>query len=307
MPNTFVARDLAWLVAQNVDDSAFVQPPDRSTLILILTVVAVILVGLAITTIALLIKAHRRRLVEEASVALKELASLNYRSEALVPVQPPIRLAFKFSANSKASFDRYDLTKFMSLNVLENGAWIDQELESRLVGMWHFRTYKHDVEALAHQLLGTSFHRRVNEERFAAIEQKLFLRLTLPSPTATARVVSTVGYTSPKGRNSYSRKLEWGFDELQAGLANAKAVRAKQSSAAAMRQRERSLMTPGLRMDILRRDMFRCKMCGAAASDGATLHVDHINPVSKGGKTTAANLQALCQSCNIGKSNKFVG
>ncbi len=114
-------------------------------------------------------------------------------------------------------------------------------------------------------------------------------------------------YTSPQGRNSYRRELRWNFDELVMGLRSAQLTRAKQSSAEALRQRERSLMSDRLRVEILRRDGFKCRMCGATADDGVTLHVDHILPVSRGGLTTHQNLQALCKSCNLGKSNRFVG
>lgn len=68
---------------------------------------------------------------------------------------------------------------------------------------------------------------------------------------------------------------------------------------------ERSVMTNGMRYDVLKRDKFRCQVCGATQKDGVTLHVDHIIPVSKGGKTEMSNLQTLCSKCNIGKSNKL--
>ena len=68
---------------------------------------------------------------------------------------------------------------------------------------------------------------------------------------------------------------------------------------------ERAKMTDSLRYDVLKRDGFRCCLCGASASDGAVLHVDHIKPVSKGGKTEYNNLQTLCDRCNLGKSNKY--
>ena len=70
-------------------------------------------------------------------------------------------------------------------------------------------------------------------------------------------------------------------------------------------QKERSLMTDSLRYDILRRDGFRCQICGATAQDGVKLHVDHIIPVSKGGKTEPSNLRTLCDRCNLGKSDKI--
>jgi len=69
-------------------------------------------------------------------------------------------------------------------------------------------------------------------------------------------------------------------------------------------KRERKYMNDKLRYDVLKRDNFKCKKCGISAKDGAKLHVDHIIPVSKGGKTTISNLQTLCDRCNLGKSDK---
>jgi hypothetical protein len=60
-----------------------------------------------------------------------------------------------------------------------------------------------------------------------------------------------------------------------------------------------------LRFKILQRDHFRCVACGNSPSlhPGLILHVDHINPWSKGGLTEEKNLQTLCEPCNLGKSN----
>ncbi len=65
---------------------------------------------------------------------------------------------------------------------------------------------------------------------------------------------------------------------------------------------ERAKMTPDLRYAVIRRDGYRCRACGASVETGAILHVDHIKPVSKGGKTERANLQTLCTVCNLGKA-----
>ena len=40
--------------------------------------------------------------------------------------------------------------------------------------------------------------------------------------------------------------------------------------------------------------------------DGVKLHVDHILPVSRGGKTVMSNLQTLCEDCNCGKGNRYL-
>ena len=60
-----------------------------------------------------------------------------------------------------------------------------------------------------------------------------------------------------------------------------------------------------LRWHVLQRDRFTCCACGAtpALTPGVELHVDHIAPWSKGGETVIENLQTLCATCNLGKSN----
>ncbi|MBQ8472176.1 MAG: HNH endonuclease [Bacilli bacterium] len=67
---------------------------------------------------------------------------------------------------------------------------------------------------------------------------------------------------------------------------------------------ERNKMSLGLRYDVLKRDNFKCCVCGYGSLDNVKLHVDHIIPVSRGGKTKLDNLQTLCNRCNLGKSDK---
>ena len=62
-----------------------------------------------------------------------------------------------------------------------------------------------------------------------------------------------------------------------------------------------------LRFQVLKRDNFSCRACGAspALNPGLVLHVDHVIAWSQGGDTVNENLQTLCESCNLGKSNVF--
>ena len=52
---------------------------------------------------------------------------------------------------------------------------------------------------------------------------------------------------------------------------------------------------------ILKRDGYKCCICGHAQSDGRRLVIDHRNPWSKGGRTIDSNLWTLCDICNSGK------
>ena len=69
-------------------------------------------------------------------------------------------------------------------------------------------------------------------------------------------------------------------------------------------KKQRSVIPPALRYKILKRDRFTCKSCGARAPD-VELEVDHIIPVSKGGKELdEKNLETKCRDCNRGKGDK---
>lgn len=72
-------------------------------------------------------------------------------------------------------------------------------------------------------------------------------------------------------------------------------------------ERERKLMTKKLKNEIKVRDCFTCRICGKFMPDDlpGEIHIDHIIPVSKGGKSEPRNLQVLCASCNLKKSNKI--
>jgi hypothetical protein len=69
----------------------------------------------------------------------------------------------------------------------------------------------------------------------------------------------------------------------------------------ALAKPKRQPIKPSLRFEILKRNDYRCQMCGVTAKDGATLEIDHIFPVSRGGTNEADNLQVLCRDCNAGK------
>jgi hypothetical protein len=59
-----------------------------------------------------------------------------------------------------------------------------------------------------------------------------------------------------------------------------------------------------LRFEILRRDRFACRYCGARAKeDGAVLELDHVLPKVLGGNDDHTNLVAACVECNGGKSS----
>ncbi|MHB1949357.1 MAG: HNH endonuclease [Gammaproteobacteria bacterium] len=63
----------------------------------------------------------------------------------------------------------------------------------------------------------------------------------------------------------------------------------------------------GIRLKVMKRDCFKCRYCGESPSTDPkiTLVVDHIQPLTKGGKNCLDNYQTLCNFCNAGKSNIY--
>ena len=67
---------------------------------------------------------------------------------------------------------------------------------------------------------------------------------------------------------------------------------------------QRKLMTPELKQRIKDRDNYTCQICGKQMFDEVGLHIDHIVPISKGGKSVESNLQVLCDKCNSRKGSR---
>lgn len=112
-----------------------------------------------------------------------------------------------------------------------------------------------------------------------------------------------ISYSSPGGRNYYEFKVEF-TDDFKNEIIN---YIDNENSLKNSIKKQRNLMTKKLREEILERDNYTCCICGLSQHDEPhlLLEVDHIIPVSKGGKTIKDNLQTLCWKCNRTKSNKL--
>jgi HNH endonuclease len=55
-------------------------------------------------------------------------------------------------------------------------------------------------------------------------------------------------------------------------------------------------------MEVLKRDEYRCMICGQRPADDVNiqLHAHHIRPYGKRGVTTGNNLISLCHTCHAG-------
>lgn len=111
-------------------------------------------------------------------------------------------------------------------------------------------------------------------------------------------------YTSSGGNAGTQCDIVFNLDNLNRFVIYlSESIKFKKSAAG-----QRALMTSKLRHAILERDGYTCKNCGVSQQNepNLLLEVDHIIPISKGGITSADNLQTLCWRCNRSKGNKII-
>lgn len=67
------------------------------------------------------------------------------------------------------------------------------------------------------------------------------------------------------------------------------------------KENTRENISEELRHEVWRRDGGKCVKCGSQEN----LEFDHIIPISRGGSSTARNIQILCEKCNREKSDNI--
>lgn len=139
---------------------------------------------------------------------------------------------------------------------------------------------------------------------FRVYERVMFgNRILNPPVESTVRI--QLKYRTPSGQMTHTKTYLYYYSAIKQAYHPIAEEREYKLSLEYQIREERLKMTNSMRYDVLRRDNFKCVICGRTQKDGIKLHVDHIFPVSKGGQTVLTNLQTLCEECNVGKSNKI--
>ena len=239
----------------------------------------------------------RKGVVLQLSKKIPRIQSLNqnYRFFDL-----PGNLPLHKYCNSKREYERAVLKEYLEEQISDNREYYFDLITKSNKNQKDHKRYLSSFEAI---MKNDSLEDKQNYDKysfFRETEAKICDSLML-RPVADLCVRITKSYVSPRGRNAYRSTEEFRFsDIIECYNASGQAKIFQQSA-----KYQRALMTDSLRYDIMKRDGFKCVICGATAKDGVKLHVDHIVPVSKGGKTVPDNLRTLCANCNLGKRAKY--
>ncbi len=242
---------------------------------------------------------EHRKLVDRTSTKCAKLRELN-EIFRFVPVKKKQYLYNDCA--SKGQFDRQRGYDFLVAMAKESPRWIEDFIFNAQKNQILYEEYNRQLA----QIEPTSTKRikstktLMSVEAYRKIEEEMYWD-EIQHPVLTPIVIVVTSYTSAKGRNTYRKEARFEISDLKNVLKAAE----KQHDYAQSREYQRSLMTPTLRYAVLKRDQFRCQICGASQADGVKLEVDHIMPISKGGKTEMSNLRTLCERCNRGKRDRY--
>lgn len=201
-----------------------------------------------------------------------------------------------FKVNSKKKLEHVSADSIIFYYLDNNIDCIKDDIEITINNIKLYKEYSDKLNNFEYELINNKF----NKKRFYKVENKLIKKYKY-NYNCDINILVKIKYSSPKKNNRYMHKILLDYNDLIDIYNNCNKIKEYKQSALY----ERSKMSASLRYDILKRDNFKCKICGASMEDGVRLHVDHIIPVSRGGKTINSNLQTLCELCNLGKSNKI--
>lgn len=272
----------------------------------LLFLIVVLSVAFLVTSL-IEVRKHQIKKITSCSTRYHTLMLINNRYSSLFDLSLKSLYVVIFSCSSKAQYDRLNLKEKALVRVENNIPFYQNYLKPYQKNAALLPRYTAEIDFLqtiptvSMEELG---HMCMSYRRILELEERL-LKDSVLSPRTDVNIRFVASYTSPQGRKHYERSISYTLSEMESLISAGQQRSAQRANWQAQIKSERSKMSESLRYDVLRRDGYRCRICGATASDGVKLHVDHIIPVSKGGKTTLSNLQTLCERCNRGKSNKM--
>lgn len=241
--------------------------------------------------------------VKSQSICIQSVKKLNSNQKF---VKFDAHQRFKRYCNSKPQLDNFNIDNHMLLQIEDSPDYFSNMIKATKSNRQKYLQYEQQYS----DILNNRFKRYdyakitansiIDEDEFKTMELSECQNIKL-NPNKDFTIELIVCYTSPRGRNSYSKTFKFNFNDIKHYLDEFNKIQQNRESALYQRQ----LMTPKMRYNIMKRDGFKCVICGRSQNDGAKLHVDHIKPVSKGGKTVESNLRTLCDMCNLGKSDAY--
>ena len=268
----------------------------------IITIIVVFCISAFISIVLLLERARYYKKVENTSEIIAKLKDLNKNTKFNTFKR---KYFYHEVCKSKKNFEKLIIDDFFVGFIEENYSYFNNIYTTVTHNHTTLKIYKDTYTSYISTITNeTCSFLNLKIKKYRKIEQKIFKKHII-NPILNIDIKILATYTSPAGKKYYKKEKSYNYAEFaKIFIKTEKLIKSKQTREFRIKK-ERAKLSDSVRYDVLRRDGFRCLICGATAQDGVKLHVDHIFPVSKGGLTEMSNLRTLCERCNLGKSDKI--
>lgn len=241
--------------------------------------------------------------IRENSIALKNLNDLNEKTHFLVIE----RFDDSHIYDNEKMFNTISCLDYLTYNLQFNQKKVLKEIEKTFENEKSFKTYSKLVSEI--QIFGNYLSPAIkyNQNNLMKIEKELFYNKIM-HPVICFTINITL-YCSKINGDIYARKSNTFKSQEIISLIN----KIINKNGTFYRDRdiwdsicrvERGKVSNKMRFSIYERDGYRCRICGRS-NRFSDLEIDHIKPISKGGKSTYDNLQTLCRRCNKEKGDNY--
>ena len=212
---------------------------------------------------------------------------------------------YKMNYSKKNRFDSISPEIFLK-NTLINVLLFAREINYAQENKAKYEEYLRKIELIkSSNILLTDVIKQTFLKKIVSwFESRIINKVILDSPELNPSFVVELGYQSPQGRNSYKKESSYKYQEILNLKHKVDVEQERLNSVTEQKRLERQKLTPKVRFKILKRDNYKCNLCGRTASSNVVLHVDHKIPIANGGRTVESNLWVLCEECNLGKGTR---
>ena len=267
-------------------------------MLLLIAIVSIILLALYIHQI---IEQKHTDFVIQNSIALKKLTEINQQ----YVFHPSVNFNQTHTYDNERFYDDISCSDYLIYQLQQLSPKIFEQANKIDSNKQKYQHYLCEVESIQSGEFQCPIE-NLNLDKLLNIEKNL-LNQTVQIPATQFHITVTLYCSTLSGRIHAGKTQEFSIEEVRSFV-----NRLKNKNGTFFNDRdiwnslcrvERGKVSNKMRFSIYERDGYRCRCCGVS-EEYAPLEIDHIIPISKGGKSTYENLQTLCHKCNCEKGNK---
>ena len=275
-------------------------------MVLLIVILVISFALLAILAVSIGLHLNKKRyfsFVSENSLCFCSLKEINSRFTFF----PQINYDQSYTYDNEKNYETISCDDYLIYQLQYQAEKIREQIEKIHRNKVEYKKYIAQIKNLQPGNFYTSIG-KLKKEKLLKIEKQLCHQTKLSAPTTQFFLTVTLHCSTINGRRYASKKEIYSDEEILILI-----QRLHNKNGTYYRDRgiwdaicrvERGKVSNKMRFSIYARDGYRCRNCGVSQRY-ATLEIDHIIPIAKGGKSSYDNLQTLCHKCNVEKGDKL--